>query len=211
MRNITCLIAMSVVAPSLSAADDDFRPLFDGKSLDGWKINENEDSWDVEDGAIVCKGDRSHLFYVGDDEDEPASFENFHFRAEVKTTAGSNSGIYFHTRYQEDGWPKFGYECQVNATHGDPKKSSSLYAVENVDAPPITDDEWYTQEIIVRGKNIVLKINDEVMVDFTEQDDRQPFSDDFERRLDEGTFALQAHDPESKCYFRNIQVRRLDD
>ena len=40
--------------------------LFDGKSLDGWRANENADSWRVEDGAIVAGGQRSHLYYAGD-------------------------------------------------------------------------------------------------------------------------------------------------
>ena len=36
--------------------------------------------------------------------------------------------IFFHTRYQDEGWPKYGYEAQVNNTYApDPKKSGSLY------------------------------------------------------------------------------------
>ncbi|GIW93592.1 MAG: glycosyl hydrolase [Pirellulaceae bacterium] len=179
--------------------------LFDGKTLNGWKASENKDSWSIEDGAIVCHGPRSHLFYVGDEK----PFKNFHFRCEVKTTPGSNSGIYFHTRYQETGWPKYGYEIQVNITHRDPKKSGGLYGVVDVSDPPAKDNEWYTQEIIVEGRRVISKINGKVVVDYTEPEGKQPFSAEFERRLGEGTFALQAHDPQSKVYFRNIQVKRL--
>ena len=126
------------------------------------------------------------------------------------TTPGSNAGIYFHTRYQESGWPKYGYECQVNITHRDPKKTSSLYAVENVANPPVKDNEWYTQEIIVRGRRIVLKVNGETLVDYTEPPGKQPASKGFERRLDQGTFALQAHDPGSKVFFKNLRVKKFD-
>ncbi|TWU03287.1 hypothetical protein Pla100_02050 [Neorhodopirellula pilleata] len=63
------------------------------------------------------------------------------------TTPGSNAGIYFHTKYQDEGWPKQGYECQVNITHHDPKKTSSLYGVVNVDDPGLVDNVWCTQEI----------------------------------------------------------------
>lgn len=187
-------------------ADGEWMDLFDGKSLDGWKINESPDSWGIEDGSIVCQGPRSHLFYVG--QDKP--FKNFHFKAEVKTTPGSNSGIYFHTKYQDDGWPKYGYECQVNITQSDPKKSGGLYSVVDVAEPPAKDDEWYTQEIIVEGRKIVMKINGETLVEYEEEEGKEAHSNDFERRLGEGTFALQAHDPDSKVYFRNIQVKRLD-
>lgn len=184
-----------------------FVSLFDGNSMNGWKLaEENQDSWKVEDGMLVCQGERSHLFYVG----ELAPLKNFHFIAEVKTTPGSNAGIYFHTKYQPRNWPQYGFECQVNVTHKDPKKSSSLYGVVNVDDPGLKDDEWYTQEIIVKDRHVLLKVNGKTMVDYTEPDDQRAASKQFERRLGEGTFALQAHDPESKVYFRNLRVKPLN-
>ncbi|MEM9827251.1 MAG: DUF1080 domain-containing protein [Planctomycetota bacterium] len=184
-----------------------FVSMFDGKSLAGWKVSkEHPESWKVVDGMLMCDGPRAHLFYDGDG----ATMKNFHFYCDVKTTAGSNSGIYFHTRYQPVGWPKFGYECQVNVSHRDPKKTSSLYAVENVSDPGVKDDEWYKQEIIVKGRNIILKVNGKTMVDYTEPERKDAFSKDFERRLGEGTIALQAHDPDSKVYFKNLRLKKLD-
>lgn len=188
-------------------SDTGFVSLFDGKSMEGWKPStENPKSWKVKDGMLVCDGPRCHLFYVGD----LAPFKNFHFKAEVMTTPGSNAGIYFHTKYQESGWPKYGYECQVNVSHKDPKKTSSLYGVKNVADPGVKDDEWYTQEIIVKDKTVTLKVNGKTLVEYTEPSDQKAFSNDFERRLGEGTFALQAHDPKSVVYFRNLSVKKLD-
>ncbi|MEC8474669.1 MAG: DUF1080 domain-containing protein [Planctomycetota bacterium] len=191
-------------------ADDaeGFTSLFDGKSLSGWRTaEENPNSWKVLDGMLVCDGPRCHLFYEG----EAAPFRDFHFIADVKTTPGSNAGIYFHTRFQPTGWPKYGYECQVNVTHKDPKKTSSLYAVENIADPGVKDNEWYTQEIIVRGSRIQLKVNGKTLVDYTEPKNKQAESKQFERRLDSGTFALQAHDPDSKVYFRNLRVKKISE
>lgn len=207
MKYLTSLLPalFLFISPSLHAQEDGWIKMFDGKSLKGWKVNENPDSWQVKDGELVCAGPRAHLFYVGDGQ----PFENFHFKAEVKTTKGSNSGIYFHTRYQDTGWPKYGYECQVNITHKDKKKSSGLYAVKDVWDPPAKDGEWYTQEIIVSGKNIKLKINGETLVDYDEPANKEAFSNAFERRLGKGTFALQAHDPDSVVHFRNLMVKRL--
>jgi Domain of Unknown Function (DUF1080) len=200
-------IVSSAIAESPSTVETGFVSLFDGKTLDGWKPSEeNSENWKVEDGTIVSQGERSHLFYAG----ELAPFKNFHFKAEVMTTPGSNAGLYFHTKYQAEGWPKHGYECQVNVSHKDPKKTSSLYGVDNVDDPGVKDNEWYAQEIIVEGRHIVLKVNGNTMVDFTEPEDQEAFSKEFERRLGEGTFAIQAHDPASKCYFRNLRVKKLD-
>lgn len=213
LRRCFAMLALSLLSVSVATAKEgegQWKELFDGKTFDGWKANESPDSWKIEDGALVAHGPRSHLFYVGDDK----PFKNFHLKVDVKTTPGSNAGIYFHTKYQESGWPKYGYECQVNVSQSDPKKSSSLYSTDDVSADElkengIKDNEWYTQEIIVQDRHIVLKINGKTLTDYTEPENKPAASADFERRLGEGTFALQAHDPDSKVYFKNILVKRL--
>lgn len=201
------LIACNLAAADQPTTETGFVSMFDGTTLNGWKVTEEHpESWMVEDGKLKCAGPRSHLFYVGDG----VPFKNFHFKAEVMTTPGSNAGIYFHTKYQKGGWPKTGFECQVNVSHGDPKKTGSLYGVENVADPGVQDNEWYTQEIIVQDKNIQLIVDGKTLVDYTEKEDQKPFDATFERLIGEGTFALQAHDPKSVCYFRNLRVKKLD-
>ena len=200
------LVLALVATTSSHAKEKGFQTIFDGKSMKGWKASENKDSWKFKDGLLVCDGPRSHLFYVGTDK----PFKNFEFKAEVKTTPGSNSGIYFHTRYQESGWPKYGYEAQVNIPHKDPKKTGSLYGVVNVGNPPAKDGEFWEQHIIVKDNHITIKINGKTVVDYKEPAGKEAFSKDFERRLGSGTFALQAHDPQSVVYYRNIRVKRLD-
>jgi type 1 glutamine amidotransferase len=183
-----------------------WQTLFDGKTLNGWKASENKGTFTVRDGMIVVHGERSHLFYVGPVAD--TNFTNFEFKADVMTKPGANSGIYFHTTYQETDWPKKGYEVQVNNTHSDWKKTGSLYDVENVRQPPSKDNEWFTQHIIVRGKRIIIKVNGITTVDWTEPEN---FSSEGwpGRRLSSGTFALQGHDPKSIVYFKNIMVKIL--
>jgi hypothetical protein len=203
-RRLLASVVLTALFCSSALAADGWVSLFDGKSLDGWKASENKSSIKVEDGAIVVNGPRSHLFYMGDDK----PFENFEFKAKVLTKEKANSGIYFHTKYQETGWPKFGYEAQVNNTHGDPKKTGSLYAVENILKAPAKDNEWFDYYIRVEGKNIVIKINDKTVIDYTEPEGREA-GKDFTRVLDKGTFAFQAHDPISEVRFKDIQVRRL--
>ncbi len=201
---IVCLAGLGVAV----AADKEegFVQLFDGKSLTGWKINERPESWEIKDGAIVAKGERSHLFYVGDEK----PFVNFELRVDVKTEKNSNGGIYFHTQFQPEGWPKYGFEAQVNNTYEkDPQKTGSLYAVKKVLEKHVPDDEWYTETVIVKGKNIKIKINDKVVVDYDEPEGLEA-GKDFTRKIDKGTFALQAHDPGSRVHFKNIRVKRLD-
>ncbi len=211
MRNAIVALAWMVLAGALAFAaeprDDGWIRLFDGETFNGWKAVENPDTWKIEDGKLVCHGPRSHLFYMGDEQ----PFKNFEFKADVMTTPGSNSGIYFHTQYQETGWPRYGFEIQVNVSHKDVKKSGGLYSVLDVANPPCKDNEWYTQTIIVRGKRVISKINDIVVADYREPEGKQPESDKFDRVIGSGTFALQGHDPASLVYFKNILVKRLPD
>jgi len=188
---------------SLAEAADKWEPLFNGKDLSGWRVAEHPDSVSVKEGQIVVDGPRAHAFFVGSD--GKADFQNFHFRAQVRTAPGSNSGIYFHTQYQEEGWPGRGYEAQVNNTHRDPRKTGGLYAIEDVNVPPAKDNEWFDYEIIVTGKRIKVMVNGKTTVDYTEPKDlNRP-----ERQLGSGTFALQSHDPQSVVYYRKLEVKRL--
>lgn len=187
-------------------AESGWVSLMDGKTFDGWRIAEPEkNSWAIRDDSFVAQGGVSHLFYVG--EEQP--FKDFELALDVKTTSGSNGGIYIHTAWQEKGWPLQGYEIQVNQTHSDWRKSGSIYAVNDVRENHVKDDEWYSYHIRVSGKQIVVKLNDKVVNDWTEEADRQP-GDPFTRILTSGTIALQAHDPDSVVWYRNIRVRELD-
>ena len=200
-----CTIFCSTIFCSTAhAADDGWVTLFDGKTFEGWKANENKDSWKIEDGAFVCHGPRSHLFYVGDE----APWKNFEWKVDVKTLPGANAGMYFHTKYQDSGWPKHGFEAQVNNTHRDPKKTGSLYGVKNVMQAPAKDNEWFTQHVIVNGDKITIKVNDKTLVEYTEPAGTKP-GKAFTRKIDQGTFAFQSHDPKSKVYFKNIQAKKL--
>jgi len=207
-RAIAATVAVLLTGNFCFAAEEGWISLFDGKTLDGWKAAENPGAFKVEDGAIVVNGTRGHLFYAGDVEKH--DFTNFHFKADVMTTPGSNSGLYFHTKFQESGWPKIGFEAQVNNSHKDPKRTGSLYGLVNVTKAPAKDDEWFTQEILVKGKNILIRVNGKTLGDYTEPADAKP-AGPFIRLIKSGTFAIQAHDPKSKVLVKNIQVKVLKD
>lgn len=190
------------------AADTEagFVSIFDGKTFQGWKpATEHSDTWKIEDGALVTRGERCHLFYVGDEK----PFKNFELKVEVMTERSSNGGIYFHTKYQESGWPKYGFESQVNVSHSDWKKTGSLYDVANLGNTPAKDGEWWTQTIRVEGNKVTVKVNDVTVLEYTEPPGAQA-GNAFTRKLDEGTFALQAHDPKSVVRYKNIRVKRLE-
>lgn len=205
--------AAQSAAKAAPADADGWVSMFNGKDLSGWKSNEETaGSFSVENGALKVSNGRSHLFYVGPD--GHANFTNFEFKAKVKHMPGSNSGLYIHTEYQEKGWPEKGYECQVNSTsHKDPKKTGGLYAVKDVlDTAPVGDDEWFDYSIKVEGKRIVISINGKVTADFTEPTGWDPataLKNMAGRKLTSGTMAIQAHDPKSVVYFKDLYIKAL--
>jgi len=139
------------------------------------------------------------------------NFKNFEFKADVLTKPHSNSGIYFHTAFQQGSWPEKGYEVQVNNSHTDWRRTGSLYGIQDVKEVIVPDDVWYTEYIKVEGKHIIIKINDKVVVDYTEPDNIQKPANGIGRFISSGTFALQGHDPGSTVYFKNIMVKPLAD
>lgn len=185
--------------------------LFNGKDLSGWKKTEdNPDTIKVVDGEIVVKGPRCHLFYDGPVKN--ADFKNFRWKCELLTKPNSNSGMYFHTKYQRTDWPKSGIEVQVNNTHGDPRKTGSLYRLKDVmNNSPAKDNEWFTQEVIVKGPRVVVKVNGKVVNEYEQPDDLERESGWEKAVISSGTFALQGHDPESEVHYRKVMVKPLPD
>ncbi len=237
------LLALSLaLTPALRAepegGDEGFVSIFNGKDLTGWKPGtENPASFSVKDGMLIIDGPRCHLFYMGED-GQGVEFTNFKLKLKAMTQPNSNSGVYFHTQYQEENWPDLGYECQVNSTHKDPKKTGSLYAVVNMFASPddeeakkgpyVTvdnktgaslhlteapskDNEWFDYDIQVLDGKVTLKVNGKTTVEYVEPEDGTlPNAKMPGRKLGKGTIAIQAHDPDSVVYYKDIFLKILD-
>jgi len=208
--------------------------LFNGKDLTGWKLPDNPNPgafseiikiekdgklmgfdgklkkdgssvhlWRAEDGVIIGSGPSTHLF------SERGDYVNFVYRVEAMINDHGNSGQYFRTRL-EGGFPP-GYEAQINATHGDPIRTGSLYPdgrtklkdhkkeICVMDVAPHKPDEWFTQEVTAIGNHITIKVNGKGTVDWTD-----PYN-----TYTKGHMALQGHDPGTVVKFRKIEVKEL--
>lgn len=187
-------------------AQDGWIPLFNGKDLTNWKIGGDPTTFRVENGALVTRGQVAHAFY-----DAPAhDFKNFELSIDVMAEANSNGGIYFHTVFQDRGFPRLGFEVQVNNTYNvDPIKSGSLYHVQDVAASTIKDGEWYTTHILVQGNTVTVNINGKQIVKWTQTTDWNGGREGPGRVIGRGTIALQAHDPTSVVHYKNIRIRPL--
>jgi Domain of Unknown Function (DUF1080) len=199
-----CLLSFTIGKKS---GQDGWISLFDGKTLKNWKVGKNASTFSADSGMIIVNGPTAHLFYVGDVNQH--NFKNFEFKAQVMTTPGSNSGIYFHTAYQEASWPEKGFEVQVNNSHSDWKRTGSLYDIQDIKEVYVKDYEWFTEYIKVEGKHVIVKINDKQVVDYTEPEGAKATEGHSGRVISSGTFALQGHDPKSKVYFKDIMVKPL--
>ncbi len=196
----------------LLSADGPWIPLFNGKDLTGWRPSDHQDAWKVRDGQIVADGAVSHLFSTG------REFKNFELEVEALAQTAANSGVYFHTAYQETGFPIKGFEIQINHTAGgegtyrERKKTGSLYGVRNVYKQFVNDNQWFKMNVLVRGKNVQVRLDNMLVVDYTEPTPAIiPPGPERERFIDRGAFALQCHNPGSVARFRSIRVRPLPD
>lgn len=194
MKTLILVIAALAVwcGAVLSAADNDgWISMFDGKTLNGWKANQNPESWTVRDGTITGDGEASHLFWMAQE------CENCEFKADVKIGHEGNSGMYFRTAFGP-GFPK-GYEAQVNTSHKDPVKTGSLYGFVKIFDQLIPDDVWGNQHIIAQGNHIIIQVNGKVTTDYVEATNR----------YSKGYLALQQHNKGSVVQYRNLMFKPL--
>ena len=209
------LVAAALQSP---APEPGWTSLFNGRDFTGWKISRPE-SFRIEDGAIVANGAAGHAYYDGAFRNH--TFRNFELKVEVMARANSNGGVYVLTEYQEKGgnvrasgdFPSKGFEIQVNNSYSrDPVKTGSLYHVQDVTEAPAKDDEWFTMHIIVKGDSINVRVNDKQLVDWTQPADWNGGREGSGRVMSTGggTIALQAHDPNSTVYYKNIRIKPLD-
>ncbi len=188
---------LGVVAICLSAAavspaqESDWINMFDGKTLNGWKANENAESWSAKDGTIVGNGERSHLFWMH------RECKNCEFKADVKISDGGNSGMLFRAAFGP-GFPK-GYEAQINSTHKDPVRTGSLYNFVKIYDELVPPDTWFNQHIVAQGNHIIIEVNDKKVVDFI--DEKNTFTT--------GYLVLQQHNKGSVVTFKNLKMKPL--
>ncbi len=201
----------TLAAAPLAGQEEGWVALFNGRNLDGWRAAESPNSWKVDGGQLAASGPRSHLFYTGPVRN--ADFKNFELEVEARAEANANSGVYFHTAYQEQGWPNRGFEVQINnSQERERKKTGSLYNLRNIYKQFVRDGEWFKLNISVLGKRIQVRLNGMLLVDYVEPTPAYvPPGMEKERKLGSGTFALQCHDPASKAFFRRVRVRPLAD
>ena len=212
--------------PNQHRSSDDWRSLFDGKSLKGWhgynkkgKIN----NWKVEDGALICLGKISGVDYGGDLVSDDA-FENFELTWEWRVDADANSGVMYHVEENISFKAPYetGPEYQIldDASYNDVDKNQlaganyGMYpAIETKELKPL--GQWNASRLIYNKGHVEHWLNGLKVVEFDENSDEWKNLKDAGKwknfpaygKFKKGKFCLQDHG--HKAYYRNIQVRKL--
>jgi hypothetical protein len=217
MRHATrlALVTALACAGSLALADSGGgKPLFDGKSLDGWE-HVGPGKMVIEGGAIKTVGGMGLLWYTR----EPLG--DCKIKVVYKTTSKvSNSGVFVRIADKpKDEWyaVHHGYEIQINDGDDPYHRTGAVYSMSKALAEPGKIGEWNTMEITLKGPRILVTVNGVKVQDFdpstaTIPERKKTYEPERGPRPEKGYFGIQNHDDYSKgaeVYFKEISVKPL--
>ncbi len=199
MKKILCVLIMLLSFGLLAQEKSEWKSLFDGKTLNGWKAP-GTDEVKVVDGEIHILT-KKNLWLLQED-----SYENFELEVEAKMPeSGYNSGIGFRCVAKKK--KPLGYQCEI-----DNKKSGAIYAIGKGWVLPLKnkwDDfykvakdcykigEWNKFKIRVEGQHIQIWINGHLTADIKDE------------KYSKGSVALQHHGKGDVHRFKNIRIKKL--
>ena len=228
---IALVVVATALAPSsLAGADAAFQPLFDGKTLEGWK-GQDMSFWSVEDGAITGTISPEHApkmnQYLVWQKENLSDFElKLKFRLIPSRKPGANGGFQFRSRLMPDGDVagyqvdnEFGHDWKVRLydEHGrhtlayqgkrtDIDAQGKMTATDlpaDAEANRFNLDEWHEYHLIARGPHLLLRVNGHSVAEVIDQDPKQQDLS--------GILALQLHTgPPMKAQFKDILLKKLD-
>ncbi len=221
------LLLTGLLAPvAAHAADDeaDFKPLFNGKDLEGW--DGNPKFWSVKDGAITGTTTKENptqgnTFLIWKD----GTLDDFELRLDFKIVGG-NSGIQYRSK-DMGNWVVGGYQADFEAgdtysginyeergrgilcqrgekvtIEKDGKKVAERVTESKKLQDAIKKEDWNSYVITAKGNHLVHKINGNVTADVTDNEEA--------KRAMSGILALQLHaGPPMVVQFRNIRLKRI--
>jgi len=199
-----------------SAESQEWKPLFNGKDLNGWK-HVGPGEMTVEDGLIRTHGGMGLLYWTGQ------KFGNCQIRVVFRMRdENDNSGVFIRIPIEprEEWMPvNYGYEVQID---NHPEKSDeddyhitgTLYSLTKPMAKPAKPGpEWNTMEITLDGPRTIVFLNGEKVTDYTEgqpvPDKKFKFEPERGRRPDQGYMGLQNHSENDVVFYKEVSWRPL--
>lgn len=211
--------------PSELKPGDGWNSLFDGKSLNGWRIFKDKPntSWEVNDGTLHCKPFEDGVTNHRSDLMTKNQYENFELIFQWKISAQGNSGVMFRVSEEYDEPYATGPEYQLLDDEGYPGETKptnvsasnfDMHAPDKKNANPV--GEWNESKIVVNGNAVQHWLNGLKVVDY------ELYSDDWMERknaskwkdfpgyatITRGHIVLQDHGNE--VWFKDIMIRVIE-
>ncbi|MGW7019929.1 ThuA domain-containing protein [Streptomyces decoyicus] len=178
-----------------------YRPIFNGRTLDGWK-QAGPGGFTVENGTLTSEGGMGLLWY------QAKELGSYSLKLDWKMRGDDNSGVFVGFPASDDPWSAVnkGYEIQIDATDAPDRTTGAVYSFQSADLeardralrPP---GQWNAYEIRVQGERLRVYLNGVEINDFTNKDP--------ERSLTDGYLGLQNHGADDHVAFRNIRIKEL--
>ncbi|MFH1268250.1 MAG: DUF1080 domain-containing protein [Planctomycetota bacterium] len=203
---LVLLLATALVAavPSPARSEEEgFVPLFDGKTLDGWKKAGGEATYRVDDGCIVGEvGPGSNTFLCTE-----KTYGDFILKLEVKLDVPGNSGIQFRSHLREKDGRVFGYQCEIDPSERawsggiyDESRRGWLYPLKDDEAArkAFKLDDWNEYVIEAIGPSLKTWVNGVPCAKLTDDADA------------DGFIALQVHSgQQGRIRWRNVRIKEV--
>jgi hypothetical protein len=210
MKSNLFLFSLLFVTALTQAAEPDFKPLFDGKTLTGWEGDTAV--FRVEDGAIVAgsKGERiAHNEFLSSTEE----FGDFELRLKARLVGkGQNAGVQFRSQRMANHFEMIGYQCDMGTMQGrsiwgslyDESRRRKFLAEGDAEklAACVKADDWNDLAIRCEGRRIQIWVNGVQTVDYTEAESEIPLR---------GRFGLQIHGGEpAEASYKDVRIKVLE-
>jgi hypothetical protein len=210
---VAVLLSVLVQARAIDGdAPEGFEPLFNGKDLTGWKVNEDGkmEVWGADNGILFVNGKGGGWLMT------EKEYGDFELRLEFKIPEKGNSGVALRSPMKgnpayagmeiqilDNEWHKVNYKNLKPTQH-----TGSIYDV----VPPSKDvtkpvGEWNKYRIVAKGRQITIELNGATIVDANLDDYKDRFKDHPGLTREKGHLGLQSHD--GRVEFRNIYVKPL--
>ena len=165
--------------------------LFDGRTLDGWRIGGDPKAFEVENGAIKGTGAKGNLIFVGDGK---TTWTDFDLSLKVKTGDKANSGIFLHCSPTDVRGGQLGLEVQIaNNGNIDPQKTGSIWGIVPYSKVEARDGHWFNYRVVVKGKQLTTYVDGKKIAEWTQPEGWQPPVKVPSARLGSGTIAFQSN------------------
>jgi Domain of Unknown Function (DUF1080) len=207
-------LALAVLAAVSPAQTSEWKQLFDGKDLTGWK-HVGPGGMTVEDGLIETHGGMGLLYWTGGKLGDCTIRVVFKMRDK-----NDNAGVFIRIPIEpREAWMpvNYGYEVQIdNVAEGEDDRhiTGMLYSL----TKPLAragkpGPEWNTMDITLDGPHTIVVLNGVKVTDFTEGDPVPEKKFDFEPergpRPQDGYIGLQNHSKDDVVFFKEVAVKML--